>query len=94
MSHINCHGVLLWNDVTVVWSSVCAWFGTCSAPGAGMQAHGLVYPLFVVQTMWFGMPNVCSAKGEWVEHGIEGHEVHDSNNVQVRLRLGRNPWSM
>ena len=51
----------------------------------------LVYPLFVAQTTWFGMPNVCSAKGEWVEHGIEGHEVHDSKNVQVRFRLGEEP---
>ena len=81
MSHIRRHGVLLWSDVTVNWSSVCTWFGTCSAPGARMRARRLVYPLFVTQTTWFGMPNICSAKGEWVEHGIEGHEVRDSNNV-------------
>ena len=78
----------MWNDVTVHWSSVCTWFGTCSAPGPKMRARGLVYLLFVAQNTWFGMPDVCSAKEEWMEHGIEGHEVHDSNNVQVRFRLG------
>ena len=56
-----------------------------------MRACGLVYPLFVFQTTWFCMPDVCNAKGEWVEHGIEGHEVRDSNNVQVRFRLGEKP---
>ena len=81
----------MWNDVTVDWSSVYTWFGTCSAPGARMQARGLVYPLFVAQTMWFGMPDVCSAKVEWVEHGIEGHEVRDSKVGQVRFRLGEEP---
>ena len=91
MSHIRCHRILLRNDVTVDWSSVCACFGTCSAPGARMRARGLVYPLFVTQTTWFGMPNVCSAKEDWVERGIEGHEVRDNNNVQVRLRLREEP---
>ena len=56
-----------------------------------MQACGLVYPLFVAQAMWFGMPDVCSAKVEWVEHGIEVHEVHDSKIAQVRFRLGEEP---
>ena len=44
-------------------------------------AHGIVQsllrarmPLFVAQAMWFGMSNVCSAR-EWMEHGIEDHEV-------------------
>ena len=35
--------------------------------------------------------NVCSSKGEWVEHGIKGHEVHDSKNVQVQFSLGEEP---
>ena len=87
MSHKRCHGALLWNDVKVDWSSVCTWFGTCSGPGARMRARGSVYPLFVGQTTWFGMPNVYSAKGEWVEHHIEGHEVCDSKKVQVWYRL-------
>ena len=56
-----------------------------------MRARGLVYPLFVTQTTWFGMPDVCSAKEEWVERDIKGHEVRDSNNVQVRLRLREEP---
>ena len=91
MSHIRCHGVLLWNAVTVDWSSVCTFFRTCSAPGARMWACGLVYPLSVARTTWFGMSEVCSLKREWVEHGNKGHEVRDSNNVQVRFRLGEEP---
>ena len=70
---------------------MCTWFGACSGPGTRMQACGLVYPLLVAQTTWFGMPNVCSAKGEWVEHGIECHEVRGSKNIQVRYRLGEEP---
>ena len=35
-------------------------------------ARGLVVPLFVAQATWLGMPDVCSVKGEWVGHGIEG----------------------
>ena len=57
------------------------WFGTCSAAGARMRIGGLVYLLFVAQTTWFGMSEVCSAKGEWVEHSVEGHEVCESNSV-------------
>ena len=46
-----------------------------------MWARGLVYPLLVARTTWFGMPAVCSAKGEWVEHGVECHEMRDGINV-------------
>ena len=56
-----------------------------------MRARGLVHPLFVAQTMRFAMHDVCSAKGEWVEHGIEAHEMRDSNNLQMRFRLGEEP---
>ena len=90
MSHIRYHGVLLWNDVTIDWSSVGMWFGTSSALAAKMQAHGLVHPLFVAQTTWFGMP-VCSMREEWVEHSIKGHEVHNSNKVWVGFRLEKAP---
>ena len=55
--------------------------GTCCTPGTRMWACGLVYPLFVAQTIWFGMPDVCSVKGEWVEHGVECHEICDSINI-------------
>ena len=37
------------------------------------------------------MTDVCIAKGKWMEHGIEGHEVRDRNNVQVCFRLGEEP---
>ena len=56
-----------------VWYTQCAWHKNA--------ARGLVYPQFVGQTIWFGVLNVCSAKGEWVEHGIEHHEVRNNNNV-------------
>ena len=46
-----------------------------------MWVRGLVYELFVAQTTWFGMPDVCSAKGDWVEHGVECHEIRDGTNV-------------
>ena len=58
LSHIRYRGVLLWNDVIVDCLSVDKWFGTCSAPGARMRAHGLVYPLFVALTTWFDMPDI------------------------------------
>ena len=88
LSHIRHQGVLLWNAVTGDWSSVGTCFGICCAPGTRMWARGLVYPLFVSQTTWFGMPDVCSAKKEWVEHGIECHEIRDSINVKVGFALG------
>ena len=43
----------------------------------------------MAQTTWFGMPDLCGAKGEWVEHGMKGHEVYDSKNIQVRYMLGK-----
>ena len=91
MRHVRCHGVRLWNDVKVDWSSVCTWFGACSGPCARMQTRALVYPLFVAQTMWFDMPDVCSAEGEWADLGVEDHEARDSRNVHVWYVLGEEP---
>ena len=45
----------------------------------------------MAQTTWFGMSDVSSTKREWVEHGVEDHEVHDSNNVEVRFTLRKEP---
>ena len=59
MSHITYHVVLLWNCAVGDWLSVDTWLGTCCAPGARMRAHGLVYPLFVAETTWFGLPDVA-----------------------------------
>ena len=84
---IKYHCVLLWNGVAGDWLSVGMWFGTCCAPGARMRAHGLVHPLFVAQTKWFGKPDVCSAKGEWVEPGVECNEIRDGINVQVCFKI-------
>ena len=81
MSHIRYHVVLLWNGVVGDWLSVGTWFGTCCVPGARMWARGLVYPLFVARTTWFGLPDVCTAKGEWEEHGFECHEIRDGINL-------------
>ena len=57
------------------------WFGICCAPGAKMWTRGLVYPLFVGQTTWFGMPTVCSVNEKWVEHGAECHKIRDDINL-------------
>ena len=81
MSHIRHYGVLLWNEVTVDWPSVGTWSGIFSAFGVRMQVRGLVHPLFVSQTTWLEIPDVCNAKGEWAEHVIEDHEVRDGNDV-------------
>ena len=27
------------------------------------------------------IPDTCSVKGEWMEHGIEYHNVREANNV-------------
>ena len=53
-----------------------------------MRARSLGYPLFVFQTTLFGMPDVCRATGEWVEHGIKKHEVRDRYHVQFGFRVG------
>ena len=63
MSHIRYYGILLWNEVAIDWLSVSTWFGTFTALGSKMQARGLVNWLFVAQTTWFGMPDVCNVKG-------------------------------
>ena len=28
-----------------------------------------------------GIPDICNVKEEWVEHGIDDHEVRDGNDV-------------
>ena len=66
---------------------MCTWFGAYSGPGTRMLACGLVYPPLLAETTWFGVPNVCSAERECMEHGIECHEVHNSKSMQVRYML-------
>ena len=46
-----------------------------------MRAYGLVYPLFVARTTWFGMLDVCSVKGKLLEYGVECREMHDRINI-------------
>ena len=81
MIHIEYHGVLLWNEITVDWLIMGMQFGILSFLGARMRSHGLVRPLFLVQTWWFGIPDVCNAKGECLEHGIDELEVPDDKDV-------------
>ena len=57
----------------MVWYMLCSW-------GENV-AHGLVYPLFVARTTWFGLPDVCSTKGEWEGHGVECDEIRDGINL-------------
>ena len=81
LSHIRYPCVLLCNEIAVDWLSVAIWFRKYSCLGMRMWARCLVRPLFVVKTTWFGIPNFCNVEEEWVGHGVEEHEVHDSNDV-------------
>ena len=63
------------------------WFGASSCLSVGMRIRGLVSPLFVAKTTWFGILDFCNAEEEWVRHGVNDHEVHNGNNVQVGFRL-------
>ena len=81
LRHKRYFGVLLWNEIAVDWLSVAMWFGICSCYGARMWRHGLVRPLFVVKTMWFGIPDFCNVEEEWVGHSVKDHEVRDGNDV-------------
>ena len=57
------------------------WFGACSCLSTGMRTRGLVRPLFVAKTTWFGIPDFCNAEEEWVGHGVNYHEVCNDNDV-------------
>ena len=67
------------------------WFGACSCLSVGMRKRGLVCPLFVAKTTWFGILNFCKAEEEWVGHDVNEHEVRNSYNVQVGFRLVEEP---
>ena len=45
----------------MVWYMQCSW---CENAGFWFSIS-----LSVAQVTWFGMPDVSSVKGEWVEHG-------------------------
>ena len=81
MSHIRYHGVLLWNEIAVDWLSVAMCFGAYSCLSGGMRARGLVRPLFVAKTTWFGIPDFCNAEEEWMGHSVKDHEVYNGNDV-------------
>ena len=94
MSHIRYNGVILWNGVTVDWSSVGTWLDRCSAPCSRMWARGLFIiayrPNHVVCYARF-----CSVKWELVEDSIEGHEIRDGNDVWRGFMSGEAPmWHM
>ena len=46
-----------------------------------MRTRGLVRPLCVVKTTWFGTLDFRNAEEEWVGHGVKDHEVQDCNDV-------------
>ena len=81
LSHIRYHGVLLWNEMAVDWLSVAIWFGIYSCLGVRMRTRGLVRPLFVAKTTWFGIPDFFNAEEKWVGHGAKDHEVREGNDV-------------
>ena len=95
MSHIRYHVVLLRNEIAVDWLSVTMWFGPFSSFGARTRASGLVRPLFVGKTMWFGIPDFCKVEGKWVGHGVKDHEVRGGNDVKMSFRLVEAPmWGI
>ena len=61
--------------MAIDWCSMIMWFGTLSSCSMRMRTRGLVRPLFVAQTTWFGICDFCNAEGEWVGHGVKDHEV-------------------
>ena len=48
---------------------------------ARVWTRGIVRLLFVAKTTWFGIPNFCDVEEEWMELGVEDHEVRDDKNV-------------
>ena len=72
---------MVWNEMAVDWFSVVMWFGTLSSLSVRMRTCGLVRPLLVVQTTWFGIPDFCNPEGKWVRHGAKDHEVRDGNGL-------------
>ena len=54
----------MWNEIAIDWFIMAMWFGTSSSLSVRMRARGLVRPLFVAQTTWFGVPDLCNAEGE------------------------------
>ena len=73
--------------MAVDWFRVVMWFDTLSSLSVRMWTRGLVRPLFVAQTTWFGIPDFCNTEEEWVRHGVEDHEVRDGNGLQVGSEL-------
>ena len=73
--------------MAVDWFGVVMWFGILSSLSVRMWTRGLVRPLFVAQTTWFGIPDFCNAEREWVGHGVEDHEVYDGNGILVGFGL-------
>ena len=69
------------NESAVDWFSVVMWFGTLCSFSVRMRTRGLLRPLFVARTTWFGIPDFCKVEGEWVGHGVEDHEVRHVKGV-------------
>ena len=55
--------------------------GLVHAVVLGTRTRGLVRPLFVAKTTWFGIPDFCNAEEEWAGHGVNYHEVCNGNDV-------------
>ena len=71
----------MWNEIAVDWCSVAMWVGTFSSLSVRIWTRGLVRPLFVTQSTWFGIFDFCNVEGEWVGHGVEDHEVPNDNGI-------------
>ena len=56
-------------------------FRRYSCLGARMRTHGLVRPLSVVKTTWFGIADFRNVEEEWVGHSVKDYEVRDGNDL-------------
>ena len=56
----------MWNEIAVDWCSVAMWVGTFISLSVRMRTLGLVRPLFVTQSTWFGILDFLNVEGEWV----------------------------
>ena len=75
----------------MVWYMQCSWRQNADTRFRISTVCGTVCHTLFSRSTVCGMVDICSAKGEWMEHGIEAHDVRDINNVQVHFRLGEEP---
>ena len=43
--------------------------------------HVVSYVHCLAKTTWFGIPDFCNVEEEWMEHGVNDHEVRNGNDI-------------